>query len=66
MAAQDSVEALQLLIADKDNTITVLKDRTKLYVEKMKADHAQALEQEILLRQQAQVMYRSIVKSYWI
>jgi hypothetical protein len=64
MATQDSVEALQLLVADKDNTITVLKERTKVYVEKMKADHAQALEQETLLKQQAQVIYRSILKSY--
>jgi hypothetical protein len=32
MATQDSVETLQLLIADKDNTIAVLKARTKLHL----------------------------------
>jgi hypothetical protein len=32
LATQDSVETLQLLIADKDNTIAVLKARTKLYL----------------------------------
>jgi len=54
MATQESVEALQLLIADKDFTIAGLKARTKVYIAEMNANHAQALEQETLLKQRAQ------------
>jgi hypothetical protein len=52
LATGNSVEALQLLIADKEHaigdknsTIVLLKKRAKQYIEKMKVTHAEDLRQ---------------------
>ena len=40
------MEELQRQLLDRDKTIQSLKEKTKLYVEKLRSDHAQALENE--------------------
>ena len=54
-ATEISIESLQTQLAERDATILTIKDRTKAFVEKLKADHGAALLAEQTSRQQFQV-----------
>ena len=51
MADTTDIETLREQLKDRDNTISMLKDRTKSYIAKLNEDHAAALAEETKARQ---------------
>jgi hypothetical protein len=56
------IERLQQQVAERDQTIQVMKDKTKAYIQKLTSDHEAALKaKEDLLQAEMEVVYHHLL-----
>ena len=59
-----SIASLEALLREKEAQIKGKKEKAKVIVAKLKADHAEALRQEKAAKQQLRVCYSFLLLSY--
>jgi hypothetical protein len=57
MSEETECEALRKSLAEKDGILQALKEKTKVYIQKLQHDHNEALENEKAIAKAAQVCF---------